>query len=220
MKTVLLILIAAFAFTAGADEAPAIDTPADAGPHSYRSTPDKHFWVSAHAGAQAGWWGVDSGGGVGGQTGIAARVQFGRCSVEATWDRQNMEYTQPDPFTEMNVYGLGAACRVNFGGEKYRFWKGGHLLAHALVDYATERYDIYDDYHKSWIASGKTYAMGGQLIADVMVPIYVGFYGYVGLSYEFENYRYNIPANSLDVHDTGGWAGNIIGRIGLAYGFL
>jgi hypothetical protein len=192
--------------------------PAPSSPTSYRSTPDKHFWIGTNAGLEAGGWGINSGGGLGAHVGLDLRAQFGRCGGVFDWHVESLTYYQPDPDVHTGVIGAGVSCRVANIGEGTRFFNGAHIMVRGLLEYAQNDYEIYD-WRDRPVAFGTSYGWGGLVGADFMLPIYVGFWGFIGSGFEALNFQYSIPANTQGIAATGGATWTFFSRIGLAFGF-
>lgn len=220
MKNLVLIALLASLFTISIGHAQsAAPATGESAASQARSKPDSTLWVYGAGGIEGGWWGVNTGGGLGSRTGVGARYQWGRCGVVAEWNRQSITYYSPDPVSELNLYGAGLACRATQFGTKNKFWEGAHILTRVMLEYGSNRFDIYKR-NNAYFYGGKTWGAGALVGADFMMPIFYGFWAFGGTGIELLSFKYHLPDNTDGIRESGGPTATFFIRLGLSFGFL
>jgi hypothetical protein len=189
---------------------------------SHRSTNTDKFWLSANLGHDP-----KSATGVGStfRTDFSGRIQFSR------WLGLLLNYHQESvsagarhgaALAENSIFGIGPAFRVLEIGNRSRFWRGSHLLVHALFQYGRSSFSMSEsgptDGTSTTLAEGTQQRTGFSTGADLFFPIYFGIWANAGLGIEANNFTYP------EVHERRGDTMTLSAtipyfRLGMAYSF-
>jgi hypothetical protein len=151
---------------------------------------------------------------------LAARYQFtNEWGIVGAWrnesQKKTLTYNSMDIDTkeEANIFGLGVAYRIFFNSDPLTFWGQSHLVVQGMVESVKTSYN-YGDRYNSFSDSASIW--GGSLAADYYLPLWWGFWGYVGVAYEYHPYKYTDPTAQLNLN----YDKNILsGYMGVSYAF-
>lgn len=113
----------------------------------------------------------------------------------------------------INIFGIGVAYRFFFAPDPLSFWGQSHLIVRGLAEYVKANYSFGDNYNSFSDSAG---VYGASVGVDYYLPVFWGFWGYVGASYEYHPYKYVDPTAQLNLN----YDSNLIsGYMGVAYAF-
>lgn len=117
---------------------------------------------------------------------------------------------------KIDSVGVGPTYRIFFSDDPLTFWGQSHILIHALVEAVHGSYKYYEDvpgYGKIG-SDDSTTVFGGNVGVNYYIPIFFGFWVYLGGSIEYHPYRYTKADVNLN-YDKPLYSGNI----GVSYAF-
>ncbi len=108
----------------------------------------------------------------------------------------------------VNIYSFGVGYRMFPFRDPETFWGQSHFLIQVMADYVKSDLKLSETFDLKY--SAKTW--GGSVAVNYYLPIFWGFWGYAGLSYEVHPYKYeNVNVN---------YKSNLLSQyLGVAYAF-
>lgn len=159
-----------------------------------RSQSWKPFWIDMNGGQArfatkpAGTFATDDFG----RFQMTARYALGNWVFAIGYRSENSDKRVLDTVDveeKKDIFSFGLGYRFFFFGDPETFWGQSHLLVQGLVDSVNAKLKLSDttggpefnDEVKVW---------GGNLSANYYLPVFWGFWGYVGSAYEVHPYKY------------------------------
>jgi len=145
-----------------------------------------------------------------------ARYQFGNnwgAFLEYRREIGDTSISSVNIHEDVDVFGLGLAYRIFPFSDPLTFMGQSHVLTHAAVEMVR---GTYKESELDTFSDDRT-GVGASLGASYYFPIFVGFWAYVDVTYEYRPLKYTINTNPSD---TINFDKNLIsGNIGVSYAF-